>query len=95
MPGLMKRSFRELKVKMDLQKINLIYVHQILIRIKRTSTIPLFPIQTQTLIINMMILMMIVPQIIHLVMMRTQVLSTTKHVKTMKVQGHTFSSPII
>ena len=51
---------------MDLQKINLVYVHQILIRIKRTLTIPNIPIQTQTLIIIMMILM-IVPQMIHIV----------------------------
>src|SRR5580692_2926018 len=65
MPGLTKRNSRELKAKVDLQKINLVYVHQILIRIKRTLTIPIIPIQTQTLIIIMMILM-IVPQIIHL-----------------------------
>src|SRR5580692_6955433 len=65
MPGLTKRNFQELKAKVDLQKINLVYVHQILIRIKRTLTIPNIPIQTQTLIIIMTILM-IVPQIVHL-----------------------------
>ena len=29
----------------------------------------------------------------HITLMRTRVLSTTKHLKTTKVQGHTFSSP--
>src|ERR1700734_3409927 len=69
MPGLMKRNSRELKAKVELQKINLGYVHQILIRIKRTLTIPNIPIQTQTLII-IMIILMIVPQIVHLVTRR-------------------------
>jgi hypothetical protein len=40
MPGLMKRSSRELIAEMDLLKINLKYVHQVKTRIKRTITIP-------------------------------------------------------
>jgi hypothetical protein len=54
MPGLMKRSSRELIAEMDLLKINLKYVHQVKTRIKRMITIP--PIPKQTLIIIMMIL---------------------------------------
>src|ERR1700723_4265038 len=68
MPGLMKRSSRELIVEMDLLKINLKYVHQVKTRIKRTITIP--PIPIQTLIITMMILIKRILQMIHLVIRR-------------------------
>jgi hypothetical protein len=68
MPGLMKRSSRELIAEMDLLKINLKYVHQVKTRIKRTITIPLIPIQT--LITAMMILIKRILQMIHLVTCR-------------------------
>ena len=84
MPGLMKRNFQELKAKMDLEKINLIYVHQISIRIKRTLTIPLFPIQTQTLIMIITILMMKVPQMIHLATCRKS--HNLKKIQKMKLR---------